>query len=132
VTVSPVAAGEVSRERRHQNELRSDSLEWDWPNPSCTSLCCGLSETNVAGINGAVTLRLLVDMQTHQARSPRQPSVLPMQTSGSLLLAARKIGQNVRTALHLGGCGIGDYHIEMIFNLEEQRQFIQRIEPQIF
>jgi hypothetical protein len=70
--------------------------------------------------------------QEHQARSPTQPSVLQMQTSGTLLLAARKIGQNVRTALHLGGSGIGDCQIEMIFNLEEQRQFIQRIEPQIF
>jgi hypothetical protein len=48
-----------------KNELRSDSLEWDWPNPSCTNFCCGISETIVADIKGAVTLRLLVDMQTH-------------------------------------------------------------------
>ena len=80
MTVSPVAAARSVAKDDMKNELRPDSLEWDWPNPSCTSLCCGISETIVAGINGAVTLRLLVDMQTHQARSPRQPSVLPMQT----------------------------------------------------
>ena len=66
------------------------------------------------------------------SRSPTAPSVLPMQTSGPFVLAGRNIGQNVRTALHLGGGGIGDRHIEKIFNFEEQSQFIQRVEPQIF
>jgi hypothetical protein len=47
-----------------KHELRSDYLEWDWLNPSCTSVCCGISETIVAGIKGAITLRLLVDLQT--------------------------------------------------------------------
>jgi hypothetical protein len=60
------------------------------------------------------------------------PRMLAITQSGSLVTAARNIGQNVRTALHLAGCGIGDCHIEKLFNLEEQAQFIQRVEPQIF
>ena len=70
--------------------------------------------------------------QEHRVRTPAQPSALPMLTSGSLLSTARKIGQNVRTAFHLGGGGIGGRYIEKIFNFEEQRQFIQRVKSQIF
>lgn len=38
------------------------------------------------------------------------------------MTAARNIGQNVRTTLHPGRCGIGDCHIQQVFNLEAHRQ----------
>ena len=43
------------------------------------------------------------------------------------MTAARNIGQNVRTALHPGRCGIGDRHIEQVFNLEAHRQPCGRV-----
>jgi len=52
-----------------KSELRSDSLEWDYPIPRAELVLWPLRDY-CRRINGAITLRLLVDMQTHQAGSP--------------------------------------------------------------
>ena len=63
--------------------------------------------------------------------SRKRPLNVLRANFGSLWLAGRNIRESVRPALHLGGRGVGDRHIEKRFNLEEQAQSIQRVEPQI-